>query len=789
MKSNNAPLIAAVSVATAFTLPLASRAQDSQPKAVGLEQRKQAESGTSSLKQRWMDFIKHPPKAETAESRTRGGPKLMASSPNDKSPTNPEFAKKSNAAYVEPDVLRSKNGVLEFTMNAEYADFMIGDDPVHLRTFNPGDKPSGKLVGPTLILHPGDTLRIKLKNKLPAQRWRPNMMNTLNTFNTLNIHYHGLHVSPNGISDNVLILVGPQESQDYEVVIPPDHTTGTYWYHPHRHGSTAGDVASGMSGALIIEAKEGQAGLDNVPEVKAAAQRVMVLNQIPYIYKNVFPTPLPAVKISLPKGVVEEEYAGYVFGPGDWAKLKRFSTINGVQLPVIKMRPGQVERWRLVDSGQREPMNLRIVRADDPNSKSSAVKFSEVAVDGLTTGRIVERDTIELWPGYRSDVLVKAPEAGEYFLVDGGSPVKFVARLSISGDPMDMKLPAAAALASLGQTNIEDKEITGQQSATYGILLVGGAPVFTIDGKSFDMETARTLHLNDVDEWTISSSNQVGPVTHPFHIHVNPFEVTSIMAPELDADGNEKMVNGSVKLVEQLDTTKDGKTIHVWRDTVKIPGDGYVKMRTRYTDFIGTFVQHCHILDHEDQGMMQLIDILEPRPAPAKPTAALPSDAGAIAADFKLPDASGKMHTLTEVQGKPAVVFFFKGHGCLHCVQQVTAFTDHYREFQKKGIQVIGVSSDTEKALKTALKDFPCPFTLLADPKGVAFAQYGCVSGNELQHGTFTLDAGHSITWSTIGASPFIAVTELLKDSPPRTLTKSATGSPDKKQASVSPVK
>jgi peroxiredoxin len=233
----------------------------------------------------------------------------------------------------------------------------------------------------------------------------------------------------------------------------------------------------------------------------------------------------------------------------------------------------------------------------------------------------------------------------------------------------------------------------------------------------------------------------------------------------------------------------NGRTIPVWRDTVKIPGDGFVTMRTRYTDFIGTFVQHCHILDHEDQGMMQLIDIVEPRPKVARATATLKPDAGSIAADFALPDASGTMHKLSEVQGKPAVVFFFKGHGCLHCVQQVTAFTDHYREFRKKGIQVIGVSSDTQEALKTALKDFPCPFTLLADPKGVAFAKYGCVSGNELQHGTFTLDAGHNITWSTIGASPFIAVTELLKDSPPRALTKSATSSPEKKQASASPVK
>jgi peroxiredoxin len=119
------------------------------------------------------------------------------------------------------------------------------------------------------------------------------------------------------------------------------------------------------------------------------------------------------------------------------------------------------------------------------------------------------------------------------------------------------------------------------------------------------------------------------------------------------------------------------------------------------------------------------------------------------------------------VQGKPTILFFFKGHGCLHCVQQMTAFTDHYQEFQRKGIQLIGVTSDTGDALKKALQDFPCPFTLLADPTGVAFASYGCTTADGLQHGTFTLDASHKITWGTVGASPFLAVTELLKDSPP----------------------
>ena len=768
------PRLVAVLVAWALVSPRVTQAQENQPREVSLEHRGYAEKGAASLKQRWSDYARRP----KGRKGTSSG--VVA----DNGPTNREFATNSTAAYVEPDVLRSTNGLLQLTLNAEYASFKIGNDPVWLRTFNPGDKPSGKLVGPTLIVHPGDTLRIRLNNRLPAENWHPNMMNTLNLFNTLNIHYHGLHVSPNGISDNVLIAVGPQQSQDYEVKIPANHTTGTYWYHPHRHGSTAGDVASGMSGALIIEAKPGQNGLDNVSEVKAAKQRVMVLNQIPYIYNNSFPTPLPAKEFNLKtNGVVEEAYSGYIFGPRDWRALNRFTTINGVQLPRIEMRPGQVERWRLVDSGQREELNLRIVPAGDTKA-ASAVPFWEVAVDGLTTGRIAATNVLELWPGYRSDVLVKAPAAGEYHLADGTEPVTYVARISVSGEPMDMSLPSPKTLAPLGQTNIPDKDVTGQQKASYGIKIVGGNTVFTIDGKSFDMETARRLYLNDVDEWTIESDNDVGPVTHPFHIHVNPFEVTSIMAPLKDASGNPVMTNGTVKLVEQLPMTPDGKTIHVWRDTVKIPGGGRVTMRTRYTDFLGTFVQHCHILDHEDQGMMQLIDIQPAENKPKDQGASLNRRTGTVAADFALPDAEGTMHTLAEVRGSPAVVFLFKGHGCLHCAQQVTAFSEHYREFQRKGIHVIGITSDTVADLSAALKSSPCPFTLLSDPKGVAFQDYGCASGVGLRHGTFRLDAEHKITWSTIGASPFIAVTELLKDPPEQDPTPPAT-SPALNQASV----
>src|SRR5262249_12383329 len=135
--------------------------------------------------------------------------------------------------------------------------------------------------------------------------------------------------------------------------------------------------------------------------------------------------------------------------------------------------------------------------------------------------------------------------------------------------------------------------------ATYGIIRKPeGGIEFTIDRKPFDMDKARQLKLGDIDEWTLTSKNEVGGpkgVSHPFHIHVNPFEVISI----LDRDG-----------VEQLKEP-------IWRDTIILHEGWKVKFRTQYKDFLGTFVQHCHILDHEDQGMMELLEVIDPKDPPA----------------------------------------------------------------------------------------------------------------------------------------------------------------------------
>ncbi|BCU78463.1 redoxin domain-containing protein [Luteolibacter sp. LG18] len=666
-------------------------------------------------------------------------------------PQRGSLARQTLNGYTDPEEIRSHHGVLTAELVATYARNFIGNDPVYLRSYN------GHLVGPTLRAKPGDTLRITVKNNLPPQPWQKDSMNTLHDFNTTNLHTHGLHVSPNGVSDNVLLEIDPGATQEYEIKIPKDHTCGTYWYHAHRHGSTAGNVASGMSGALIIEGD-----LDEVPEVKAAKERVMVLNQIPYIYKNTLDDGNGGtITFDFPEGIIEEKLAGYIFGPGDWETLGRYTTVNGVQLPVIRMAPGQVERWRIVDSGQREQIDLQITT---PDGTTPGIPFHEIAVDGLALGKSVQKDVINLLPGYRSDVLVKAPEKpGEYVLVDQatasgidgqGEPLKYIARIVVEGTPASMKLPVDNQLAQFRLPTLKDAKIDSPQSAVYGILPTTGGVIFTIDGKAFDMDQAKELSLGNTDEWTVSVKNG-GTINtgHPFHIHVNPFEVFSIMGPKDPNDPKSPQV-------EQLTGGP------IWRDTIWVPNNGTVKFRTKYTDFVGTFVQHCHILDHEDQGMMQLVDIKDPKaPTTASNSTPVPQP-GTAAPAFSRPDGEGRLVSEKDFAGQRHVVFLFKGHGCSHCSRQVAEFTALYDRFKEKGIRVVGISSDDTASLKTALAGTPSPFPILADPDGKAFSAYGCSRGNDLAHGTFVIDEKGNVVWGTTGSNPYMNIAGLLDQIP-----------------------
>ena len=543
---------------------------------------------------------------------------------------------------LHPMAYSSKSGRLDLILNLGYGVHAIGKDQVRMRTYN------GGLVGPVLRVKAGDVLYITLVNELPLNPNPPkgHDVNVNHDWNTTNLHFHGLHVAPEGPkgqpdkeSDNVLLEVKPSQPfdpkvsvQKYEVHIPANHPAGTFWYHAHKHGSSAAQVSSGLVGALIVDRDNNVTNLDSIPEVKAAAQEVMVLQQIPYLSK-----------VSGDLGAIEptsNESIDAMFAPTEWKKARRYTLVNGLRIPTITLAPGEVRRLRLIDAGQREPIKLRIEPATkSARPGSAALEFHEIALDGLPTGALTQRSEIEIHPGYRSDVLVKAPEnaSGDYYLVDANlddrsgadgspEPVRWIAKLVVTGQKVKMELPPAEQLLAQRLELIQESEVTGApRYAFFGIeflpntkflisernLAATAEPVNSSNEKDnpFSLTRERRLPLNKTEKWIVGSRN--GPTTpngkplgvsHPFHIHVNPFLIT-------------KVTKVDEKSGEVIDVPRTEFSVPTWRDTLSMKQGYTYELLIRYEDFTGSFVEHCHILDHEDRGMMEKLTIEDPKVA------------------------------------------------------------------------------------------------------------------------------------------------------------------------------
>lgn len=442
----------------------------------------------------------------------------------------------------------------------QYAYQDIGGYRLHMRTYE------GSIPGPTLRVKPVDVLRIKLVNDLPPNRDPILIDHALpHRFNTTNFHSHGLHVSPSGIADNVMRAMEPGHSYDVEIAIPPDHVAGTNWYHPHAHGSAAIQLASGAVGALIIEGD-----FADVPEIAGAQERLLVLTA--------------ALFDSL--GTLED------FGTLFPQTSARFLVVNGVREPTIWMRPGEVQRWRLLHAGWQDDVFLGL----------EGHVMHKIARDGIPLARMgagaphrsEKRDDhpngMLMAPGQRIDILVQAGAPGSYALralpFDQGyaSPVGPVAHLVVEGDPLPMNLPAA--LPPSPQTTIRDEEITGQRVLTLSATMdtTGEWQKYRgmIDGRTFDHDRVdQRVRLGAVEEWTVVNDDPMDD--HVFHIHVNDMMLTKI--------------NGE-PVAEP-----------VWQDTVIVPRSGSITFRSRFVDYTGKFMLHCHMMNHEELGMMQVVEV------------------------------------------------------------------------------------------------------------------------------------------------------------------------------------
>ena len=586
-------------------------------------------------------------------------------------------------------------------------------DRVRLRSYvaeGAAPNPFTPFVAPTIHTRPGETVRVGLNNELaPEPDCKPPNINTPHCFNSTNLHSHGLWVSPSGNSDNVLITIRPGVSFEYEYNIPATHPAGTFWYHPHQHGSTALQVSSGMAGALIIHGDRAptptsSGDIDTLLRNNTGAafkERPVLFQQVQYACRD----RQGRVKVKMVKGVDSsgnpvnnvvdwvcdagdvgqiEGYTGVavntdagggvpvgttmdnygLFGPSSWKQSNRYTSINGGIMPrFTDAVAGRVERWRNIHAGVRDSINLQFIpmrksakpallrRLDQhaqwisQNCVGVPLTQFEIASDGLTHGQAIRKTQTILQPGYRSDLLMVFPNAGEYCVIDGniaatgsvsgeaesrrllgtvsvapGEPVgndptayltrqlMFAARRWMPDDVkqkvMDDLARDLGLNAFLPHATITDGELAEAQRRTrcapncgqkVDFNIAGGK--FMVNGEAYDPTNSRDLILGNIEEWQLTSSAG----SHPFHIHVNPFQVSRI----LNAQGVDVSVPGSA------DPEYAG-TQGIWKDTLFVKGGYTLYVRTRYQRYIGEYVLHCHILDHEDQGMMQNVRVLLP---------------------------------------------------------------------------------------------------------------------------------------------------------------------------------
>ncbi len=404
---------------------------------------------------------------------------------------------------------------------------------------------NGNTPGPTLRVKPGDQLTIHLENQLDADT---------------NLHTHGLHVSPSGNGDNIFVRVPPGGSRTYSYQIPADHRSGLFWYHPHAHGTVAPQVAAGLAGAIVITDQ-----IDELPEMAGSTERTWILSDPP---------------IGEGSGILDASGMDRMQGREGNKVL-----VNGIEQPDITTQAGVLERWRIVNASSSRYYRLGL--DDHP--------LHIVATDGGRIAKPVSVSEILLSPGERAEFFVRPSKPGSYAFRaleydrggmgmgmgggmmggGGGSEELAVATMTVTGDAAPAALPAGLVDA--------DTLIVPAHSASRVLELGmgggGGGQMmsFTIDDKIFDGDrTDITAGLNTVEEWEIRNTS---PMDHPLHLHVWSFLVAD----------------------ETLGS--------VWKDTINVPANQSVKVVVPFAAIPGRTVYHCHILDHEDLGMMGVIDV------------------------------------------------------------------------------------------------------------------------------------------------------------------------------------
>ncbi len=466
---------------------------------------------------------------------------------------------------------------------------------------------------PTLHVNPGDTINIHLTNRLPAMPGAPAMRisgqaNVCGspdmTPTSINMHFHGTNTSPRCHSDEVIrTLINSGEAFNYTLHIPNDEPPGLYWYHPHVHGVSSMAVQGGSTGAIEVE------GIANVqPAVAGLPERYLVLRDQQRIIQSDPPGH------SLKSG-------GYPFTPvPNWDVSVNYVPVSWPHYvpAVIRMQTESKEFWRVVNAGANTILDIKVTY-DGVAQPLQIVAFDGVPTgskDGRHHGTIVTQNDILLAPSGRAEFIVGAPTSSSTVAmlstqaIDGGpssdnNPARPLAQ--IVATDASASLPRMAVPKALPRhmrfDDLANARVTQQRLLYFSEKSPPGSPpehegtafFITVDGQKetpYDPNNPPAIITTRgaVEEWTIQ--NRTAEV-HEFHMHQVHFLVEA--------------VNG-VAIPKRQQQLYDVFQVGYWT------GAGDYPSITAKLDFrgptSGDFVYHCHILDHEDLGMMAIIRVL-----------------------------------------------------------------------------------------------------------------------------------------------------------------------------------
>ncbi len=455
------------------------------------------------------------------------------------------------SAPIQFQTYTSKGGLLSLDLEAKAQSVQLGNRTANLLAYN------GTVPGPLLEAKPGDKVQIRFTNQLDQPT---------------NIHYHGLHIPPTETGDNVFLEVSPGKSYTYEYQIPANHPAGTFWYHPHKHGLVAEQLFGGLAGLFIIRGE-----LDEIPEIKAAKEEFIVLKDFALDSNgNISDTGHMAAMTGRAGGLL---------------------TASGQINPAMSISPGGLLRLRLLNASPSRFFRLSL---EDHF-------LYLIATDGGAISAPVELSDVVLAPGERVEVLVQGNQKrDDYRLINqpfnpaqggmmGGmmgrnqnsDSAETVATLSYDSEYEEPGLPSHL----IAVEPLPEPQTTRQFTLNHGMGgglggdmgggMMGGGLVFVINGKAFDPDRIDTqVMLDTVEDWEIVNT---GSMAHPFHVHTNKFQIIS----------------------------QNGRPASylAWKDVVSVSPGETVRIRMAFRDYTGKTVYHCHVLDHEDRGMMGTLEI------------------------------------------------------------------------------------------------------------------------------------------------------------------------------------